>query len=502
MNESASPPPNPELSVAVVEQGNRLTVVWIIPLVALLIGGWLAYKTISEQGPTITITFKTAEGLQAGKTKIKYKSVELGQVKTITLNKDLSQVMVSAELTSGTEKYLTNQTRFWVVRAHVAADQVSDIGTLFSGAYIGIDPVSTGKPTRSFVGLERPPAVTADTAGRHFVLQAKSLGSLHVGSPVFFRKIKVGQVVEEFLSEDGETATIQVFIRAPHDQKVLENSRFWNAGGIDFTIDASGIKVNTESIVTLMLGGISFDIPPTEQRGKIADENQIFMLYESRDNINEKVFQKRTRWLVYFGGSVRGLKSGAPVEFLGLKIGKVVDVRMEYQPGEREFHIPVILEIEPERIITGGNIPHGDQRRKLMNEMVRRGLRAQLKSGNILTGQLFVEIAIHPQATPAEIDWESHDYPAFPTIPQPLEGITNSVAEILTRLQKIPFEQIGQDLGATARGAKQLVHSDELRASIRALEATLHETQQTMRSIHQMADYLERHPEALLKGKQ
>nr|MCS5571757.1 MlaD family protein [Pseudomonadales bacterium] len=373
---------------------------------------------------------------------------------------------------------------------------------LFSGAYIGIDPVSTGKPTRNFVGLERPPAVTADTAGRHFVLQAKSLGSLNIGSPVFFRKIKVGQVVKEDLDENGETATIHVFIHAPHDRKVLENTRFWNAGGIDFTIDASGIKVNTESIVTLMLGGISFDIPPTEQRGKIANENQVFMLYESRDNINEKVFQKRTRWLVYFDGSVRGLKPGAPVEFLGIKIGKVVDVRMEYQPGERKFRTPVIVEIEPERIITGDNIPQGNQRHKLMNELVSRGLRAQLKSGNVLTGQLFVEIAIHPQATPAEIDWKSYDYPAFPTIPQPLEGITSSVAEILTRLQKIPFEQIGQDLGATVGGAKQLVHSDELRASIRALEATLNETEQTMRSLHQMADYLERHPEAILKGKQ
>ncbi|MCS5575406.1 MAG: MlaD family protein, partial [Pseudomonadales bacterium] len=174
MSDSASPPPNPELSVAVIEQGSRLTVVWIIPLVALLIGGWLAYKTISEQGPTITITFKTAEGLQAGKTKIKYKNVELGQVETITLNKDLSQVVVSVDLTNETEKYLTSQTRFWVVRAHVAADQISDIGTLFSGAYIGIDPVSKGKPTRNFIGLERPPAVTADTAGHHFVLQAKS----------------------------------------------------------------------------------------------------------------------------------------------------------------------------------------------------------------------------------------------------------------------------------------------------------------------------------------
>ena len=207
--------PDPEFRT----KKRRISIVWLVPLVALAIGGWLVYKALSEKGPTVTITFKSAEGLEAGKTKIKYKDVELGQVDSIELDDDLSQVILKAELVKKAENFLSENTRFWVVRARIAAGSVSGLGTLFSGAFIGLDPGEPGKPATHFQGLEKPPVVTTELPGSHFVLRASSLGSLHIGDPVYFRRIEVGRIVNYKLDEDGQAVTIEVFIHDPHPDK-------------------------------------------------------------------------------------------------------------------------------------------------------------------------------------------------------------------------------------------------------------------------------------------
>ena len=255
---------------AVVKPKKSVSIVWIVPLVAILIGGWLVYKAITEKGPTITITFQNAEGLEAGKTKIKFKDVEVGQVEDIHLSPDLSQVIVTAQLTRDAKEYLTENTRFWVVRARIAGGGVSGLGTLFSGAYIGMDPGKPGKTARSFKGLDTQPIVTTDLPGRHFVLKAERLGSLDVGKPVYFRQIKVGQVVAYEMEKDGQDVDIKIFIHAPHHERIRENTRFWNAGGLDVSVDAGGIKVNTESFVAIMIGGIAFENPKNSDPGPAA----------------------------------------------------------------------------------------------------------------------------------------------------------------------------------------------------------------------------------------
>ena len=213
---------------AVVQTKKSVSIVWIVPLVALLIGGWLAYRAITGKGPTIRIAFESAAGLEAGKTKIKFKDVEVGQVEDIRLNPDMSQVIVTARLTKNAKQYLSEHTRFWVVRARVAGGGVSGLGTLFSGAYIAIDPGKPGKTIRSFKGLETPPIVTTDLPGRHFMLKAERLGSLDIGKPVYFRQIQVGQVVAYEMEKDGHAVDIKIFIHAPHHERVHKNTRFWN----------------------------------------------------------------------------------------------------------------------------------------------------------------------------------------------------------------------------------------------------------------------------------
>ncbi|MEA1945977.1 MAG: MlaD family protein, partial [Thermodesulfobacteriota bacterium] len=263
---------------AVVKPKKSISIVWIVPLVALLIGGWLLYKAVTEKGPTITITFESAEGLEVGKTKIKFKDVEVGQVEDIQLSPDLSQVMVTAQLTRDVKDYLSENTRFWVVRARVGGGAVSGLGTLFSGAYIGMDPGKPGKTARSFKGLDTQPIVTTDLPGRHFVLKSERLGSLNVGKPVYFRQIRVGQVVAYEMEKDGQAVDIKIFIYAPHHERVHKNTRFWNAGGLDVSVDAGGIKVNTESFVAIMIGGIAFENPKDLEPGPAAKEGEIFRL--------------------------------------------------------------------------------------------------------------------------------------------------------------------------------------------------------------------------------
>ena len=465
-----------ELPEAVVTTRRRqISIVWVVPLVALLIGAWLVYKALSEKGPVITIAFKSAEGLEAGKTKIKFKDVELGQVTQINLSSDLSQVVVTAELVKQTEEFLSANTRFWVVRARVAAGQVSGLGTIFSGAYIALDPGKAGLPTSHFVGLENPPVVTTDLPGRHFVLEASTLGSLDISTAVYYRQVKVGQVVGYKLEEDGRAVTVKIFVNAPFDTYVRKNTRFWNASGLDIVVDANGIRVNTESVVTILLGGIAFDTPANLEPGDPAEPNEVFRLYETKEKTFEKTYAGKKRWLLQFSGSVRGLTVGSPVEFRGIRIGQVLDINLEYNSKEEAFRIPVLVELEPERIKIIGDRDLNDPK-KMNDYLVEQGLRAQLKTGSLITGQLYVELDFHPEAPPAKIVWEGR-YPQIPTVPTSMEEITTSLTQLMKKLEKLPIEQIGTDLRDTIQGAKQLVVSSELQESVRSLNETITQAQ-------------------------
>jgi len=518
---------------AVVQAKKGISIVWVVPLVAILIGGWLAYKAITEKGPTITITFETAEGLEAGKTKIKYKDVEVGQVVSITLGKDLDHVIVTADLVKDSESHLTENTRFWVARARIGAGQVSDLGTLFSGAYIGIDPGKPGKPSWSFKGLETPPVVTADLLGRHFILQAEKLSSLDVGWPIYYRQIKVGQIVAYELKKDGQAFEIKIFIHAPYHEYVRENTRFYNAGGLNVSLDAGGIKVDTESFVTLMIGGVAFETPKNSEPSPAAKEGDTFRLYEKREEIYEKTYVRKTRWLLNFDGSVRGLSIGAPVEFKGIEVGKVIDIKLEFDYDKLAFQIPVVIELEPGRLKTIGTL--AVDRRRANEILVEKGLRAQLKQGNLLTGQLYIDIDIHPDEPPQTVKYDG-EYPEIPTIPTPLEEITKSVTNIVDKLDRIPLEQIGNDLRDTMAHLKK--SSEQLQKLMQNIDekvapaatATLEKTETTLtkvgrlldaesptgyelkralseladaaESINVLMDYLERHPESLVYGKE
>lgn len=463
--------PEPE-----VRPSHRFSLIWLVPIVAVMIGLVLAVKTITERGPTITIELASAEGLLAGTTKIKYKDVEVGQLENIQLESDLSHVNITARMVPEIAPYLTESTRFWVVRARVAAGEISGLGTLFAGAHIAMDPGKPGEARRLFKGLEVPPPVSMDAPGGYFRLRANKLGSLVVGSPVYYRQIKVGQVVSYQMQADGKAIDIRIFVQSPHDERVNQNTRFWNASGLDLKVDTTGIRINTESLVALLDGGIAFETPANLIAGGPVDpQKHVFTLYQSHDQIGEPVYAQRIYFVAFFDGSVRGLNVGAPVEFRGIKIGEVVDIKLEFNPNDVTFRLPVLCYVEPGRIDIVGKRETDD--RTILAELVQKGLRAQLRTGVLLTGQLYVNLSIYPNAEQAKLGYVGN-VPELPTVPEPVQGITSSLANLLDRFERLPIEQIGSDLEATLKHTRQLVSSKDLNAAIAGLNQTVNQLQQ------------------------
>ncbi len=570
MNETPdthSPNPEPDKPGSVVtdpaellvEKTRGLSLIWLIPLVALCIGVWLAYKTLSEEGPTITITFKEPGSLEAGKTKIKYKDVEVGTVETVKLSDDLSQVIVTAILEKNVEPHLGEATKFWVVEPRFGLNGVSGLDTLIAGHYIEVEFVD-GKHSHHFVGLEHAPKISADTPGRHFRLLADSAGSLSEGTRLYFRDIQVGRIVSVDLAADRSKVVVDVFVDAPFDQLIHDNTQFWQTSGIDFTLGAQGINVKVGSLLSLLGGGITFDTPnfndPTNLPSKPGTN---FILYRDFASIAEGSYIHKIALMMNFDDSVRGLSLGAPVEVRGIQVGKVTSVRFNFDLETKKLRIPVYIEIDLDRIMPPDEIKkmkstflteHSSGRYPGIEALVAQGLRARLKTGSLLTGQLYVDLDFYKDEPPTQLSYKG-ELPELPTLPSVAEAFKNDLAEILAKLKRLPLDKISEELLGTVQGSNRLMNSQDIKDSIRSLNVALkdvHELAQTSnkeiaristnldkslnttvkvleqidpgspmvvdisnaleelaasaRSIRTLTDYLERHPEALLHGKE
>jgi paraquat-inducible protein B len=519
----------------VVMDRARLSIVWLIPLVAAVVGIYLAYWAWMEKGPTITITFESAEGLEAGKTKLKYKRVDVGLVESVELTDDLSHVEVTATMTTGLSRHLTESTRFWVVRAQVSAGEITGLDTVLSGVYIGVDPSSEGKRARRFVGLEKAPIVTLDKPGTIFSLRAEDLGSVNVGSAVYYRWLRVGQVAGYELEEVGDHVSVQVFIEAPHDQRVRSTTRFWNASGFDATVTAEGIQIDTPSIVSMVAGGIAFETPATMIVARDVPENMVFELYPNKQATRQPRYLLKSRFILYFEGSISGLSVGSPVEFRGIKIGEVLAVDLRFDAQTNVMFIPVVIEIEPERFGLTVDEVGSESELTRLHDMVAHGFRARLATSSLLTGQKAVEFDFLPDAPPSEIRLGETYYPILPTAAGGLDAIANRVARIVEKVDRIPIESIGQNLeevlealsgtlgeveelagaanedlvpslsASLSRLEETLGSADAMispeSAMARDLEKLLAELAEAARSIRLLAERLEEHPEELLRGK-
>jgi len=513
--------PNVDVPPPGRKPARRLTLIWVVPLIALLIGVVLAAQAILAQGPEITLNFAQAEGLEVNKTRIKYKDVDLGVVKSISLSDDHRSVVVTARLDKQAESLMVDDSRFWVVRPRVAAGTISGLGTLLSGAYIAVDPGKSTEQRREFRGLDEVPLVTSDTPGQPFLLVAQDLGSLDISSPVYFRRIQVGRVVSYAMREDGKGVDVRVFIDAPYDKFVVAATRFWHASGIDFSVDANGATLNTQSLVSLALGGVAFSTPETALNGEeapaAAPRYTLYRNQAAADHMPETVIEK---FVLHFRESVRGLTVGAPIDFRGITVGEVTHIDFARDQKSTDFAVAVDIDLYPQRFTRGakGGKP-GRTTPKIthqaLDQMVAKGLRAQLQTGNLISGQRFIGLEFFPNASNRQINWQAAT-PELPTQP----GVLDSLQQQLEKTVKVLQDTLGSadkllvrvdsemvpELTRTMQDARQtLDKANQMLAEDSPLQSrvgdTLREVSLAARSVRHLADLLERQPEALLMGK-
>ncbi|MFT4191734.1 MAG: MlaD family protein [Comamonas sp.] len=564
-----APPQAPPLPRAEVRQRRRWpSAIWLLPVVAVLVGLSLVLHDWLNTGPLVTIRFNSAEGLAVGKTQVRYKDVVIGQVENIALGPQGEFVLVKARIRKDAA-YLANQeSRFWVVRPRLGLGGVSGLGTLLSGAYIGVDAGRTqDQPRTEFVGLELPPAVTNDRRGKRFVIHANTLGSLDIGSPVYFRKVQVGRLASYQLEQGGERVALEVFIDAPNDRLVTQDTRFWNASGVDLTLNSEGLKLNTQSLATLIAGGIGFDRVAGVGSSEAAQADSVFELYPDQTTAFDEIGGPSYAVRMEFEQSLRGLSPDAPIEFQGIGLGKVTQIGLRYDSQRRRFISVVDGQIQPQRLdleryrerlaraaaSSDEGQPEGtpasaqatppaspaqaspDQLRPaFLRRLVEDGLRAQLKTANLLTGQMYVSLTFVPRAPKATLDVSRRPL-LLPTAQGDFDQLQGRLSNIINSLEQVPFGDIGKELKATLASVNQFAAdagaqlTPEARKTLQQAQRTLQSADHTLqglgntagdqaplvqnanqtlqeinraaRSLRVLSDYLQTHPESLLRGR-
>lgn len=507
----------------------RLQMVWLIPIVAALIAGYLGYRTLMSRGPLMTLTFASADGLAAGQTQVKYKAVALGTVESIDLSHDNSHVVVKVRMSNVGSRFLTSHARFWVVRPRFNVSDVSGIETILSGSYITVDPGRPGGSYQTdFTGLEEPPGVRSDDPGSTFVLTADKVGSFNTGSPVFYRDVQVGEVLGYDIGDGLGPVKINIFIRAPFDKLVRPDSRFWNTSGIALGFKGGVMQLQIQSIQAVLAGGIVLQLPDNARSESPSPDNSTFPLYPSEQAAEAASYTNQLALVTYLNGNVSGLTEGAQVQALGLQIGVVTGVTLQVDRQTGKARVRVDMAIQPKRFEQTAKQPSHASSQALIQLLVNKGMRAQLGTASYITGQKLISFAMVPDAKPVKV---THDGDALvlPSAPSGVEHTLIKVNDLLTNLNKMPFEKIGDNLNkllVTANGTlggPQLTHTlTQLNQTLktadttltmlnqgfgtdsdfqRGLQQLLQQTDETEQSVKSLSDYLSAHPQALLLGR-
>jgi paraquat-inducible protein B len=472
------------LPQAATRRSRRISVIWIVPLLAVAIGAWLAWDTLSKEGPTIKISFDSGEGLQAGQSQLKYKEIVFGTVKSLELAPDRTHVVVTVGTTRQAEPLLAEGTIFWVVKPRLFAGTISGLETVLSGSYIAMMPAAkAGKSQRDFVGREDPPVLGAHVPGRTFLLKSKRIGALSVGSPIFFRDLVVGEVLGWDIADMAEYVTIYAFIRAPYDSYVHDETRFWNASGVSVKLGGTGVEVQMESLKALLLGGVAFETPAAELHAAAASENHVFPLFADRETANAASYTRTIAAISYFSGSVSGLAPGSRVTMHGLKVGEVTDVRLTYDAAKDAVLAPVRYEVEPERVVgVGQRVFKTDE--EAVGALLKRGLRASLQSASLITGQQNVALNFVTDAPPAEVAMDGPDYVVPATEGGGFAGLTSSATELLNKVNTMPFDQIGKNLDGILKSANDVAQGPQMKKALTELAGMIASAQNMVQNLN------------------
>ncbi|WP_436875974.1 intermembrane transport protein PqiB [Siccibacter turicensis] len=447
-----------------VQKVRNWSPVWIFPIVTALIGAWILFYHYSNQGPEVTLITTNAEGIEGGKTTIKSRSVDVGVVESAVLTDDLLHVEIKARLNSGMEKLLHGDSVFWVVKPQIGREGVSGLNTLLSGAYIELQPGKKGSPPEQYKLLDSPPLAPPDAKGIRVVLDSAKAGQLTPGDPVLFRGYRVGSVETSTFDTQKRAMSYQLFINAPNDRLVTSNVRFWKDSGIAVDLSSAGMRVEMGSLTTLFSGGVTFDVPEGMDLGQPVAEKTAFTLYDDQKSIQDSLYINHVDYLLFFKDSIRGLQPGAPVEFRGIRLGTVGKVPF-FVPGLRQalhgdYRIPVQIRIEPGRLKQ--ELGENPEVNKHIQQLLKQGLRASLKTGNLVTGALYVDLDFYPNdKVKLKDELTSFDgYTVIPTVSSGLAQIQQRLMDTLDKINNLPLnpmiEQATSSLSETQRTMQRL----------------------------------------------
>ena len=465
----------------------RFSIIWVIPIVSVLIAGFLVWRSFLDNGPEITVIFDTADGLTSGQTQVKNKSVVLGTVENISLTPDLRHVRVLIRMNKGTNDMLTDKARFWVVRPRINGASITGLETLMSGAYIAFDPgldasgQASGQHVDRFEGLEAPPGMRSDQPGQTYTLVANNIGSIGQGAPVFFRDVDVGEVLGYTMPPGGRgPVLIQIFVKEPYDHYLSGSTRFWNVSGVKVGFGAGGLKVQLQSLQALFSGGVAFGLPPLAEskatrEQPMAEANTVFKLYESEEDAQNAGYHERVPLATYMTSSVKGLAPGAVVSMFGIQVGNVTSVKLDMTSTPGHPRVRIGMEIQPERVMTSKQLSH-EEVTDMLRTLVANGLRASTDSASLLTGEGLISLNFVKNAGKASISMEGSTL-VIPGQPGGMAGIMDSVSTLTDRLASMPFEQIGTNANSLLAHADETLNSPDVKQALTSLRISMQHVQ-------------------------
>ena len=498
---------------AVVSKRKRISAVWLIPIFAMLVGAWFVYVDYKKEGTEIVLYFQSADGIVAGKTKIRHLSIDVGEVTEVKLNESLDGVEIRASVQPDVVPLLKEDTRFWVVRPRIDTSGISGLGTLLSGAYINFNRGVGNAPTLSFIGEEEPPVSPASAPGVRVQLQSDSGSAMHVGQPVLYKNYQVGQVESVHFDQKLEKLMAQLFIKAPYHTLLNSQSRFWNVSGVRIKSSASGVEVETGTLESMLVGGVSFDVPEGSEGGEPVTDNALFDLYPDRESIDQIPYEYAFDLVMMYTGSLRGLLVGAPVEFRGLQIGSVIDfgfktvdydLMEELSQGE-EVTVPIQLRIEPARLIGDDSQENIDRALAGITDSVERGLRATLRQGNLVTGAQYVSFEELAGAGEGQLE-QIGDVLVIPSQASGIDLLTSKVGDTLDKFNELPVDtvvaEVMKTMGTTQSTLRQISATlDDVSADsvlYGSVQDSLSQLRTTLKSVDQLATTLKEKPSQLL----
>ena len=429
-----------------IQPMKSISSIWFVPVIAVLIGMWMVYYQWSSQGPLITIAFSTAEGMQSGKTKIKSRNVDIGEVTNITLNKDSNGVLITARISKSAEHLLVDDSDFWVVSPQITHAGISGLSTLISGVYIEISPGTSEQEKTDFIALNDPPVTPVGTPGIHITLNSNDQFAYAKGDPIIYNGLTVGKFEDIYFNFEERVVYYNAFIKAPYHQLVTSNTKFWDVSGLRIDLNADGLSVHTGNVQTMLTNGVTFGIPKDMEVGEQITERAYFDIYPNYEAADDERYTQSVKFVVLVSDTIRGLKVGAPVEYRGVHIGQVISTNMLVKNAptkimKEEIKIPVLIGMQPGRV----GLPDdafGLARMEEQNRLwVKQGLKAMLRTGNLLTGSLFIDLQHYNHQPIGEVD-RFAGFPVIPTTTNEFSQIAEKAGKFVDSLNNLPLNNL------------------------------------------------------------